>query len=473
MSESLRRRGGRGLPVVFAGALGVGALAAAAGSARAAEPTQQELIDELRALRAKVEQLEAKQQQQQQQPGQQATQPSGKEVDATVDGVLRDADARSHLLQAQGFTAGYDKGFVIRSEDGNFVLRPGIQFQARYVADYREEDADNAIDGDATTESGFEIRRLKFALEGNVFGPDTKYKFQWATNRSSGNLVLDDAYVTHRLGFAPDLYVRVGQFKDAFSHEEITSSKRQLAVDRSLANEYLAGGQTDWVQGVALIWDDGAEGLPLRGEVGFTDGPNTDNTNFVDGGGTSAFGLADPDFGMYGRAEYLVFGDWKHYDDFSAMGNKQDTLVVGAGASYAQAGDNNVLFHSFDAQYEYYKLGLYAAYYGVFSDGAAGDDSAYDLGGVVQAAYMVTDKWEPFVRYSLVSLDTGASGSDDNYHELTAGVNYYVHGHAAKFTLDLTYLPNGVPSDQNQIGELDPDADDDQFVLRAQFQLLL
>jgi hypothetical protein len=86
---------------------------------------------------------------------------------------------------------------------------------------------------------------------------------------------------------------------------------------------------------------------------------------------------------------------------------------------------------------------------------------------------MLTDRWEPFVRYSLVSLDTGAAGSDDNYHEVTAGVNYYVHGHAAKFTLDLTYLPNGVPSDQNGIGELDPDADDDQFVLRGQFQLLL
>jgi hypothetical protein len=271
------------------------------------------------------------------------------------------------------------------------------------------------------------------------------------------------------------MWERLGQYKDVTFHEEILSSKRQLAVDRSLANEVLAGGQTDFIQGVALVWDDGAEGLPLRGEVGYTDGPNSDNTNFTDGGGNPAFGVSAPDWGAYGRAEYLVFGDWKHYEDFSAMGNQQDTLVVGAGAFLAQAGDGDVLFHTVDAQYEYNKLGLYAAYYGVYSDGGDedADGSSYDLGGVAQAGYLLNDKWEVFGRYSLVSLDSGAEDSDDNYHELTAGVNYFMKGHAAKFTVDVSYLPNGVPSDQNGLGELDPDADDEQFVLRGQFQLLL
>ena len=37
-------------------------------------------------------------------------------------------------------------------------------------------------------------------------------------------------------------------------------------------------------------------------------------------------------------------------------------------------------------------------------------------------------------------------------------MNYYLNGHAAKFTLDVTYLPNGVPRDQDGIGVLDPDA---------------
>ena len=32
---------------------------------------------------------------------------------------------------------------------------------------------------------------------------------------------------------------------------------------------------------------------------------------------------------------------------------------------------------------------------------------------------------------------------------------------------------NGVPNDQNGIGALEPDGDDDQFMIRTQFQLLI
>jgi hypothetical protein len=453
----------RSLPAVVAGVL----LVLVAGSAPAAEPTQQELLNELQALRAKVEKLEAAQ-------TQQSNRLTAAEVDAVVRNVLEDADQRSQLFQVQGFTAGHNKGrFTIQSEDGNFVLQPLFQLQLRYVVNYREEDADNSIDGNAATEDGFEVSRMKLILEGNVFSPDTKYKFQWGTNRSGGSFVLEEAYVTQKLNFAPDFFIKAGQFKDPTFHEEVVFSRRQLAVDRSLANEVLAGGQTDWVQGVGVLWDDGLEGLPLRGEIGYTDGPNTDNTNFVDGGGSPAFGADSPDFGIHGRVEYLVLGDWRDYDDFSAMNNVQDLLVVGGGAFYTQAGDSNVIFHTVDAQYEMNKLGMYAAFYGVYSDNTAGGDSAYDVGGVAQVGYTLDKKWEPFARYSLVSLDSGGPDSDDNYHEFTAGVNYYMHGHAAKFTLDVTYLPDGVPSDQSQIGELDPDADGEQFVFRGQFQLVL
>jgi hypothetical protein len=455
----------RSVRAMMAGA--VGAVSLLGSTAHAADPTQQELMDELKALRAKVERLEAAQ-------AQQEKKPDPAEVRQTIDDVLRDADRRSQLLQATGFTAGYNKNrFIIQSEDGNFSLSPTIQFQLRYATNYREEDADNAIDGDATSEHGFEVRRLKLAFEGNVFSPDTKYKFQWATNRNGGGLALDDGFIIHKLNFAPDFQIRAGQFKDITFHEEITSSKRQLAVDRSLANEVLAGGQTDFIQGIGLIWDDGAEGLPLRAEAGYTDGPNSDNTNFVDGGGSPFFGAADPDFGLYGRVEYLARGPWKYYEDFTTMGNVEDVLVFGAGAFYTQAGDSDVIFHTFDAQYEMNRLALYGAYYGVFSDGV--EDTSYDVGGVAQAGYMLDEKnkWEVFGRYSLVSLDTGGADSDDDFQEFTTGVNYYMHKHAAKVTVDVSYLPNGIPINLDGNNELDPDADDDQLVLRGQFQLVL
>ena len=48
-----------------------------------------------------------------------------------------------------------------------------------------------SFEGDAANEDGFEVRRMKMAFEGHAFSPDTKYKFQWASNRNGGNLVLD------------------------------------------------------------------------------------------------------------------------------------------------------------------------------------------------------------------------------------------------------------------------------------------
>src|SRR5687767_11358191 len=133
MIHAMRRRR---VPAVVAAALGLGGLSASgAGAASTAgtgnETSRQELMAELKALRARVEQLEAAQ-------DRQADNLNAAEVDATVDSVLRDADDRSQLLQAQGFTAGYNKGkFTIQSEDGNFVLSPSFQLQARYVYNYR------------------------------------------------------------------------------------------------------------------------------------------------------------------------------------------------------------------------------------------------------------------------------------------------------------------------------------------------
>ena len=66
------------------------------------------------------------------------------------------------------------------------------------------------------------------------------------------------------------------------------------------------------------------------------------------------------------------------------------------------------------------------------------------------------------------------AADEDTFHEITAGVNYYLgpdgsYLHRAKLQLDATYLPNGAPSDQTQAGSLAGEGD--QFVVRAQLQL--
>jgi len=97
---------------------------------------------------------------------------------------------------------------------------------------------------------------------------------------------------------------------------------------------------------------------------------------------------------------------------------------------------------------------------------------------LVQAGYLLNKKWEVFGRYDFVKLDEDAvpAGAEDLIQEITAGFNYYLGPdgnalHRAKFTVDFTYLPDGSPSDQTQAGVLASDGD--EFLLRAQFQLML
>jgi hypothetical protein len=467
-----------------AAALGVGSVVfglgwAGSATASAAEPTQHELIEQIKALQTKVDKLEARQQRRDDTAQPSGTQPAASQKDATVDSVLRDAERRSGapaMLQAEGFTAGYSKGkFLIQDAAGNYVLHPQLQFMPRWAGNFRDNAKHSGTE--SAFDSGFEIRRMKLGFDGNVFGPNLTYLFLWASDRNSGNLILEEAWAKYAFtqGSFKDFAVRAGQFKDPFAHESLTSSKRLLAAERTLLNDLFTGGD-NFVQGVSLIWDDGPDGLPLRAEVAYTDGANAPNQNYQD------FPVNKANFGGAGRIEYLAMGKWSEYEDFTALGNDEDLLVFGAGVDITEAGNNDTLLMTADVQYETGRLGLYGAYLGrsvedlrVGTGAAARDVNTYDYGFIAQAAYLVNDHLEPFVRYDYINFDKAGlpSGFAQNkVHEFTAGANYYFKGHAAKLTADVTYLPNGTPF-ANSGGDILASNDEAEFVVRAQFQLLL
>lgn len=407
------------------GVLGLGAIATAA------DPTASELRQQIEALQNKVAKIEAKE-------------ASATQTQATVASVLNDAERRSQLLQAGGMTGGFDgKQFFLGSADGKFKLVPYFQLQFRAVTNYADE---AQADGDANTVHGYEMRRTKVGIKGNAFSQDLQYDIRWAFSRSSGTPTLENAFVQYK--FADEMSFRVGQWKEAVFHEESVSSTRQLAADRSLVNEVLGGGNTDYVQGIALLYSNDT----INAELALTDGANSDNTNFAD--------TANANYGVSGRVEYKVMGDWKNYHDFSAMNNKDDLLVIGAGFDYTEGGSDKTVFHTVDAQYEMGQLALYAAYLGVWADDDGSDD--YSWGALAQAAYMIDQNWEVFGRYGFIE--------EDSLSEITLGVNYYFAGHNAKVTVDAVVLPDGSPSDSG-LGYVA--SDDLQVVIRGQFQLAL
>ena len=442
----------RTMPALVAATLGIGA------SAVYAEPAQQQdLQKQIEALQAQLQEIKAQQ-------AERVTTPAftNKDVDATVDSVLRDADRRSQLLaEAGGGTAGWmDGGFRIRSGDGRYELQPFAQFQFRSVINFTDGVGD---DDETEAVEGFEVRRMKFGVKGHAIDPKLQYEFRWATDRNSGGLNLENAFLIYEMADA--WAVKLGQWKDHWTHEESTSSARQLAADRSLLNEMIAGGETDYVQGIALQYDGGG----IRGEVSYHDGANSDNTNFQDAG---------TNFGITGRVEALLSGDWKAYEDFTAMNNKKDLLAIGGGFDWSQGGDTNVFYHTIDVQWENTAgLGIYGAYVGRWVDlGGDGDeDNVWDFGFLVQAGFMLDRNWELFGRGGWTMLDEDFIDPDaeENVLELTFGVNYYFRGHNAKFTLDATWLPNGSPESHTGIGILGQANDDMQFLFRGQFQLAI
>lgn len=385
---------------------------------------------------------------------------AAREVDATIAAIEKDAARRSQLLAEGGATAGYDRGFFIKSEDGNFLLKPAAVFQFRGVLNSADSD-----DGSETT-SGFEIRRARFRFDGNVISPDLTYSVVWDSNRQGGGVTLLDAWAAYKI--TPELSVKVGQFKESWSHEKDVSFTNLLTVDRTLVDSVIGGNLTDRVQGVSVNYG-GTKNTPFRAEVALHDGANSKNTDFRDFVGTTP---NPANFGAGGRFEYKVFGDWANYRDFTAKGSKEDLLIVGGGLDWTQRGSLDTTIAGVDAQYETnWGLTVFAAAIGNFANTGAGNRS--DYGFVGQVGYLIDPVWEVFGRYDVLLLDDNFA-ADDTYNEITVGVNYYLGkdgsaGHRAKITVDATWLPDGAPSNQTGIGVLA--GDEDQFVLRAQFQL--
>jgi hypothetical protein len=423
--------------------------------ARAADPSIDELREQIRQLQQRVAQLEQAQ-----------NRATTQSIEATKQQVARDASAQSQIIPPiTSIGAGYHHGFFIKSSDGNYSLHPGVQFQFRSVTNSRSDGTDDL-------ENGFEIRRLRLRLEGNLFSPDLTYSFVWDTARTGGTVSLLDGWAMYH--FAPIWSVKLGQFRESWTHEGDVPDTSQLAVERSLVDATLGGSLVDRVQGVALVY--GAKTSPLRVETTYHDGANSKNTDFRDeipGPTPSSAPVFDESFGFGGRVEYKAFGDWLDYRDFTAKGTKQPLLVFGTGFDYTEFGSSDVIRPTVDAQYENPNgFAAYGALNGVVTK-TTGDDR-FDWGALLQAGYLVRPAWEIFARYDEIFIDEDFVTGNNVFPEMTVGVNYYFgpngdYLHRAKFTLDLNYLPQGVPVDVTSIGALAGDGN--QFILRAQLTL--
>jgi len=376
--------------------------------------------------------------------------PSNDEIRALVSEMMADASSRSSLLQSGG-NAGHDGQFFLADTDGNFRLNIDGQVQFRYTANFGDS---NAADGDDFT-GGFQTARTKLGFSGNVIDKNIFYRVQGAFGHNGGNFTLEDAYVGYKFGNGFTMIW--GQMKAPFLREELVSSSRQLAADRSLTNEVFNQGRS---QGIQLAY----KAEDWRMQVAITDGFNSASTDFNQdphffGAGPSAVATGgESDFAITGRAEFKLAGDWKQFKDFTSKPGSDYAMMIGVAAHY-QTSDSYVngafgfggpessfTAYTIDFSVEGDGWNFFAAIMGSSTDfeeftdfNLDGDpDSDFDdFGIVVQAGMFIPDTdWEVFVRWDGIFADDSERGGEEEFNTLTFGVNWYWSGHAAKFTLD-------------------------------------
>ncbi len=397
------------------------------------------------------------------------TEQRAEEIRGLVQDVMADADTRASLL-GSALSAGYDKGFVISSDDGNFKLKMNGQIQVRF--DWNNQ-SDFPPDGDSNR-SGFENRRTKLKFKGHVVDPSWQFAINGAFSSAGGAFDLEDAFIRKILddGWS----IRAGQFKPALLREELTSSSRQLAVERSLVNEEF---NQDRSQGVEAEYrnDD------FRVRVMFSDGIGQGSLGFPGsfGGGNAKAITKDTEYAFTGRIDWLVEGDWKQFKDFTSPQGSEFAVMLGA-AAHTQKGEfgdpvgggveeTELTTITVDASVECNGGNFFAA--AIFrSAEAIGATDVDQSAFVAQGGYYFNKDWEGFVRYEFGDYDT--VGIED-LSLLTVGVNRYYSSHSLKWTTDLTFGLNEIASPwvSSSAGfRTDAVNDDGQIVFRTQFQLL-
>jgi hypothetical protein len=475
-------------------ASGAAALFALAGLANAEGPaTDESLMAEVTTLKARLNELEGRQSQQW------LDTRRTEEVKQLVREVLADADTRASL-QGDAAVAGYGGDrFFLASADGNFRLNIGGQIQVRYIFNHRNDAGDNGAGGRTNAddnEGGFQIRRTKLFLDGYIGSPKITYRLQLAADRNNNSLGVEVVSIGYKV--TDSLTISGGRFKDQFLRESLIADQKQMAVERSTVENIFGN---NYVEGIQAVWTP-VECAKIT--AAFTDGAGSGNIAGTTGPSSLTAGSAGNDFqndnthyAATVRGDVKVLGDWKQSEDFAAWSGGT-ALFVGAAATYqeGETGDmqsstvyDDTFKYTVDALFKSSGLSLYGAFVGQESRvndqggtngaGANAGHTRENMGAMLQAGYFVIpDKLEPYVRYEWLNIDSDA-GSPGAVNLFTFGANYYIKKHAAKFTLDVEWAPEGLTAastfagNSASTGQLnDSPVNEDQVVVRAQFQLL-
>ena len=478
------------------------------------------------------------------------------EIRKVAEGVVKDSETRASM-QSQPVTAGYgsERGFYIASPDGNFKLNLSGQVQVRYAASFYSDRDDALLNQNPGTAAnrgtsaanlaqvnsfkknvyGFEVRRMKLDFFGHVIDPSWQYRVVLIYNQNSnaiqtpgGNnssgtggsstMGLEEAMVIKDLGDGWKL--SIGQFKSPFLREEVTSSRRQLAVERSVVNQMFS---TKFTQGVMMTHQDDH----LVAEVMYNDGGSNGNTGaaagfnnaFVSGPSDLNNGAGFAEWAVTGHVGWLAFGNWKEFRDLSSFVGEDPGLLFGAWMNWQRGGeqlndgalpgngnipmngnaDATMLTWSLDASLNMGGANLFGYFvmntaYSIPASTTNDGGSINNYGAVIQGGYFVTRDVELYGRWEWLAtqnvgynqVTNSATTAVANVFNAgraniwTVGFNWFLAGRNVKLTSDIGWTQGPIWFNNGIYGagiagtdyRIEPFGGGDQIVVRSQLQLI-
>lgn len=343
-------------------------------------------------------------------------------------------------------------------------LTVGGYFQFRYIASFTDDEGN--APGEDDFESGFQFQRTRLFFKGTAH-EDIGFLVIAAAG-PNGQFSLQDAVMSYSFGDS-GWSVTAGQLKLPFFREWLVSEKFILPVERSNVTQTFA---SLYNQGVVLKY--ASEQFRFSGA--FSDGIRTINTAFTND--------TEADYAFTARGEYLAFGEWSQFDDITSLGNEDEGLMIGLALHHQGETDSlggleldSLSQYTVDVNYEATNWSAMGAFVGRHYEDAAADQEFDDFGFLAQGAVFLDENWELFGRYSALLPDDDAAG-DDVFNTVTVGVNNYIYGHAAKFTVDAVWFLDATTDTTmlnfgaNTGTALRTSDEDNQFAIRAQFQLI-
>jgi phosphate-selective porin OprO and OprP len=469
-------------------AAALAALATMMGAGRAAEAQAagSDVASELNALKSRIAQLEA------QQNENWMTKEREEQIRTIVQNAIADARKQGQLGSGS-IDAGYKDGFYIQSADGANKLVINGFVQPRYAYVYRHDantgDALHPITATHNQEdtSGFDVRRARIKLSGNVISPNVIYTLYGDFyGASTGAFTVLEAFGGYN--FNDTFKIRAGAMQLPFTRVSADADTKLDLMTRPEAFTAMLGDDTTRTIGVSVY------GEPIKDKLSYevqaNNGINTRTLrrpDTTDTGTANAFNL-DNRMGFYARVNFAGSGILKDFGDQPDMrkDNRDFIWLAGMGAGYeSQNADNGTSSHALPAPQnsavmalgnrgapgfttytlngDVYRATLdWTAKYQGWSFQTAGlfqqinanpgttapfNGSVFEHGYYAQVGYMlIPQKLEIAGRVQYL-LTEGSHNLGEYY---TLGANYYIFGHNAKIQADITYTPESAYTDSGE-----------------------